>query len=71
MKKIDYYLIKAFNENNKLVHLQYKNTTSCGRNKRHIIELPNDGIFTFQVSAMSNTEESRPDSKQISKYYSN
>ena len=68
--KINYYLIKVFDKNGKLMHLQYKNSNSCGGKKRHIVELPNnDSIFTFQVSAMSRTEESQPDSKEISKYY--
>lgn len=60
-----------FNKNYKLVHLQYQKTTSCGGNKRHIIQLPNDGKYTFQVSAISKNEESRPSSKEIGKHYSN
>ena len=50
------------------MHLEHKNNESCGGNKRHTIVLPNDGMFTFQVSAMSELEESQPDSKKISKY---
>ena len=71
MWETKYYIIKVFNDNNKLMYLQYKNNESCEEDKRHNIELPNNGLYTIKVLAMSEFEEGQPDSKEISKYYSN